>query len=83
MELEFQLLIKNNWLLEEVQAKFKILKIWKYHMNIIKFVLTHGFRGEALNSIATLSNVTIISKHKDEELGWKWEIPQEPTKIAR
>ncbi|CAD8098578.1 unnamed protein product [Paramecium primaurelia] len=49
----------------------------------LEFVLTHGFRGEALNSIATLSNVTIISKHKDEELGWKWEIPQEPTKIAR
>lgn len=31
---------------------------------------TLGFRGEALNAIARLSNMRITSRHQDDEIGW-------------
>ncbi len=34
-------------------------------------ITSMGFRGEALASIAAISKVTLITKHKDEELGTK------------
>ncbi|KAM3146755.1 hypothetical protein pb186bvf_001285 [Paramecium bursaria] len=36
-------------------------------------VETHGFRGEALNAIATLAKISIITKHQDDDIGWKKE----------
>jgi DNA mismatch repair ATPase MutL len=35
-------------------------------------VTTLGFRGEALNAIAKLSNLTISTKVDDEEIGWTY-----------
>ncbi|XP_061401293.1 mismatch repair endonuclease PMS2 [Musca vetustissima] len=67
--------------LEGMTAKYHTSKLREF--TDLQSVVTFGFRGEALSSLCALANMTIITRHKNTDVGTKIEMDHEGNIISR